>query len=142
MEDLSLHILDIVENAIRAKAKNVTITIVEDEVNDLLTLEIRDDGTGMDEEAQKRAIDPFFTTKKNKRVGLGLALLSQSASEAGGGLVLTSKKGEGTTVRATFNLSHIDRKPFGDIPKTLKCLEASHLDIAFSFLWNPRDKQE
>ena len=76
MEDISLHILDIAENSIRAKAKNINIMITEDYKNDLLTLTIEDDGEGMDEATKAFALNPFFTTKKGKKVGLGLALLA------------------------------------------------------------------
>ena len=79
MQDLSLHILDVAENAVRAKAGIVTIKIVEDEQNDRLTLSIKDDGVGMDKETIGKVLDPFFTTKSGKRVGLGLSLLAQAA---------------------------------------------------------------
>ena len=122
MEDLSLHILDIVENSIAASAKKVEIKIDEDEAKDLLTIEVSDDGKGMDEQTLKKALDPFFTTRKTRRVGLGLSLLAQAARDAGGTFDLSSAPGEGTTVRATFRLSHPDCKPMGDIEETLRVL--------------------
>ena len=133
MEDLSLHLLDIAENSIRAHARHIEIGLVEDRNQDLLTLTLADDGEGMSEEERRGAAHPFFTTKEGKRIGLGLSLLAQAAQEAGGGLLIESEKGRGTRVAATFRLSHIDRKPFGDIPTTLRCLEASHPEIAFRF---------
>jgi len=122
MEDLSLHILDIVENSIAAAAKKIEIKIDEDEAKDLLTIEISDDGKGMDEQTLKKALDPFFTTRKTRRVGLGLSLLAQAAKDSGGTFDLSSVPGEGTTVRATFRLSHPDCKPMGDIEETLRVL--------------------
>jgi len=122
MEDISLHILDIAENAIRAEATTITIEILEDKAKDLLSIFIKDDGRGMDEETVKNVTDPFFTTKDGKRTGLGLALLSQAAQETGGDLKIESQQGVGTTVTATFKLSHPDMKPMGSIPETLATL--------------------
>jgi predicted metal-dependent phosphoesterase TrpH len=133
MEDLSLHILDVVENAITASADRVTINIVEDTRSDLLYLEIRDNGRGMDEDLRKKALDPFFTTRTTRRVGLGLPLLAQSAREGGGTFELASEPGHGTTVRASFQLSHPDRKPLGDIPETLRTVMCGRPDLHLQF---------
>ena len=133
MEDVSLHILDIVENALRAGAKNVAVRLAEGKREDRLVLEVTDDGEGMDEETRRRSLDPFFTTKPSKRVGLGLPLLAQSAEEAGGTLEVQSAPGKGTKVIATFGLSHIDRRPLGDIEQTLHCLKATHPEVCFRF---------
>jgi signal transduction histidine kinase len=133
MEDVSLHILDIVENALRAGAKNVAIRLAVGRSKDQLVLEIADDGEGMDEETRRRALDPFFTTKQGKRVGLGLPFLAQAAEETGGKLEVESAPGKGTKVTATFGLSHIDRKPLGNIAETLHCLQATHPSVNFRF---------
>ncbi len=133
MEDLSLHILDIAENSISASAKRIEIRIDEDEAKDLLTIEIRDDGKGMDEQTLKKVLDPFFTTRTTRRVGLGLSLLAQAARETDGNLELDSRNGEGTTVRATFGFSHPDRKPMGDILETIRTLVVSHPEIDFLY---------
>jgi signal transduction histidine kinase len=133
MEDLSLHILDVVENSIRARAGRVAIRLMENRSADLLTLEIDDDGEGMDEETKARCLDPFFTTKMGKGVGLGLPFLAQSAEETGGSLSLDSTRGRGTKVTVTYNLSHIDLRPFGDIDGTIRCLQASHPEIRFCY---------
>ena len=133
MEDLSLHILDIVENSLRAQARRVEISVVEDVVNDLLSVEVRDDGRGMSPQACARAADPFFTTKPGRKVGLGLALLARAAREAGGEFHISSGPGTGTTVRATFRRSHPDRKPLGDLSATLKTLVVGHPEVDFVF---------
>lgn len=135
MEDLSLHILDIVENSVSASAKLIKILIVEDTAMDRLSLEIVDDGKGMDEDMRRKALDPFFTTRTTRRVGLGLPLLTQAAREGGGNLELESAPGEGTTVRAVFQLSHPDRKPLGDLPATLGTILAGkpELDLLFEY---------
>lgn len=133
MKDLSLHILDIVENSIRAGAALIEISISEDEEMDLLTLKICDDGKGMDRETRRRAMDPFFTTKSGKRIGLGLSLLAQATKEADGDFELESTPGEGTRVSATFMRSHPDRKPLGDIVSTLQSLILAHQGIKFVY---------
>jgi len=122
MEDLSLHILDIVENSITAKASRIKIKVVEDIRKDLLTIEIKDNGQGIDDETIKKVLDPFFTTRTTRKVGLGLPLLSQTARESGGDVKIESKVGRGTRVKATFGYSHIDRKPLGNMEKTLTTL--------------------
>jgi len=133
MEDLSLHILDVVENSLRAQARRVEISLIEDAERDLLSLEVRDDGRGMSPEACARAADPFFTTKPGRKAGLGLALLAQAAREAGGEFRITSRPNDGTTVRATFRRSHPDRKPLGDLSATLKTLVVGHPEVHFIF---------
>ena len=133
MEDISLHILDIVENALRAGAKNVFIRLAQGKRDDRLLLEVTDDGEGMNDEARKRSVHPFYTTKPGKRVGLGLSLLAQAAEEAGGKLQVQSAPGKGTKVSATFGLSHIDRKPLGNVEETLQCLRATHPEVCFCF---------
>ncbi len=131
MEDLSLHILDIAENAVRAGGKKIMIDLLEDQNNDKLTLSIEDDGKGMDKKTVKKALDPFFSTKDRKKVGLGLALLSQAAKQAGGELKIDSEEGRGTKVTAVFELSHPDMKPIGDISATMATLVAGNPSTQF-----------
>jgi len=135
VEDLSLHILDLVENSVDAGATEVEITVTEDSVNDFLSLEISDNGRGMDAETMKTATDPFFTTKTVRKVGLGLPFLKQAAEECDGHFSLVSEKGKGTAVSASFKRSHIDRKPLGDIGATIIVLIAGNpgLDIIFTY---------
>lgn len=129
MEDLSLHILDIAENSIEAQAKKIEIKIKENRKKDLLYLEIVDDGKGMDQKAIKRALDPFFTTKTTRRFGLGLSLLAEAAKAANGRFSIESKPGQGTKIKATFQSSHIDTKPLGDIAQTVVSLITGHPEI-------------
>jgi signal transduction histidine kinase len=133
MEDLSLHILDIVENSIAAMAKRIEIRIDEDQAKDLVTIKIKDDGKGMDKQSLKKALDPFFTTRTTRRVGLGLSLLAQAAKDSEGTFDISSKHGEGTTVNATFRMSHPDCKPMGDISQTIQVLVTSHPEIDFLY---------
>ncbi|MBC8357522.1 MAG: ATP-binding protein [Candidatus Aminicenantes bacterium] len=129
MEDLSLHILDIVENSVAASADKIEIRISEDKKRDLLSIEIIDNGVGMDEETVKKALDPFFTTKTVRRFGFGLSLLSEAAKAANGHFSIKSKKGDGTRIKADFQYSHIDRKPLGDIGQTIITLVIGNPDI-------------
>jgi len=129
MEDLSLHILDIAENSVAAQASKIEIRLRENKKKDLLSVEIIDNGVGMDEETKKKALDPFFTSKKVRRFGLGLSLLSESAKAANGHLTIKSEKGKGTRVRADFQYSHIDRKPLGDLGQTIITLVIGNPDI-------------
>jgi len=128
-----LHILDIAENSIRAQAVNIRIAVVEEEEADRLVLEIQDDGRGMDTETLNKALDPFFSTKKTRRFGLGLSLLAEAARTANGDFHIDSTPGKGTTVKASFQASHIDRQPLGDIPQTLITLIMGHPDIDFLY---------
>lgn len=141
MQDLSLHILDVVENSIDAGAGNVEIAIREDRVKDRLTVEIADDGCGMDEAELKQATDPFYTTRQTRRVGLGLALFEQAARAAGGEMRVASQPGVGTTVTATFQRSHIDRKPLGDITGTLLTLIVAHPGVEFTYIHQDEESE-
>jgi hypothetical protein len=133
MMELALHILDIAENSVRAGAKTVWIEIAEEPEKDRLSFEIRDDGQGMDREALEKVLDPFFTSKKVRRVGLGLPMLGEAAGRAGGGLSMASRQGIGTRVTAAFRLSHIDRQPLGDITGVLTALIAGNDGVDFVF---------
>lgn len=133
MQDLSLHILDIVQNSIRAGARLIEIKITEDEEKDSLLLEIKDNGKGMDEKTKQHAANPFFSTKQGKRFGLGLALLLQATREAGGSFEISSFPGIGTEIKATFQYSHPDCKPIGDIAGTLETLVLGNKEVDFVY---------
>ncbi len=133
MEDLSLHILDIVENSIEAKASKIRIKVNEDMKKNLLTIEIKDNGDGMDKETIKKILDPFYTTRTTRRVGLGLSLLAQATKESGGNIKIKSIIGKGTSVKAVFQYNHVDRKPLGDIEKTLTTLIVGNPEINFIY---------
>ncbi len=132
MEDISLHILDIAENSVRADAKIIEITISRDRERDLLRVEVVDDGRGMDAATLGRVRDPFFTTKK-KKTGLGIPLLSQAAEQTGGKLTVDSAPGKGTRVLAIFGWSNVDRPAIGNMADTLMTLIAGHpeLDVVY-----------
>ncbi len=119
MRELALHVLDVVENSLAAGARHITIEIDEDLAADRLRIRVADDGRGMDAETARRALDPFFTTRTTRHVGLGLPLFRAAAERCNGSLQLHSTLGQGTTVSAEFQHSHIDRAPLGDMPSTL-----------------------
>jgi len=136
MPDLAMHILDIVENSTRAGAKTVSLDIVEDSKANSVTISIIDDGKGMTEEELKRALDPFYTTKKERsKVGLGLPMLRETAEQAGGSLAVTSTPGKGTMVRARMVLDHIDRPPLGDINETLQIIITTNPGVIFDIAY-------
>jgi hypothetical protein len=119
MLELALHVLDILQNAVEAGATRVDLAIVEDEGADRLSITVRDNGRGMDEQTARQVLDPSYTTRTTRHVGLGLPLYGAAAETAGGGLAVHSRPGEGTTVEAVFQLSHPDRQPLGDMQGVL-----------------------
>jgi len=132
MEDLSLHILDLAENAAAAGAKRVAIAVNENERRDVLTIRVTDDGRGMSDEELRRARDPFFTTK-GKKTGLGLALLAQTAGLCGGGVAITTAPGAGTRVLARFRFHHIDRPPLTKMTETVMMLVFGHPELGLFY---------
>jgi signal transduction histidine kinase len=141
MEDLSLHILDIAENSINAGATNIEICIKENTARDELMIEILDDGKGMSSEIVKKVTDPFYTTRITRSVGLGLALFDEAARMANGKLEIQSDVGTGTKINARFQLSHIDRKPIGNMAETIITLIAGRPDINITYK-HERDSQK
>jgi hypothetical protein len=119
MRELSLHILDALQNSREAGATLVELTIEEDLTADRLTITVHDNGRGMSEAQLACIFDPFYTTRKTRHVGLGLPLFKAAAEQCNGGLTVTSQLEKGTTLRATFKHSHIDRAPLGDVPGAL-----------------------
>jgi len=119
VRELSLHVLDLLENSLEAGATRICVEIDEQPCQNLLKITVADNGRGMDAETQTCALDPFFTTRSTRHVGLGLPLLRAAAERCGGGLELQSQPGVGTTVVATFERDHIDRAPLGDMVSTL-----------------------
>jgi hypothetical protein len=132
MEEISLHILDIAENSLRAGATRIEILLDRDSAQDLLQIQVIDNGRGMDAGTLARVRNPFFTTK-HKKTGLGIPLLAQAAEQAGGGLTIDSAPNSGTRVTVTFQWSNIDRPKMGAMADTLLTIIAGHpeLDIVY-----------
>ncbi len=118
MRELALHILDLIENAIRAGAARIEVCVDEQPGQDLLAISVEDDGPGLPVPAQE-ALDPFFTTKEGKKTGLGLALFRFRVEQAGGEVRLERSPLGGLAVRASMRLGHVDRSPLGDLASTL-----------------------
>lgn len=121
MRDLSLHILDLAQNSVRAQAKTVSISLLLD-AQGLLTLEIQDDGTGMSEELLSRVCSPFSTTRTTRKVGLGIPMMAENCRLAGGELSIESTLGKGTRLTATLQTASIDCLPLGDLAGTVTAL--------------------
>ena len=120
MRELSLNLLDIAENSVKAKATLIEITVTVKA--NLLTFVIKDNGCGMDEAFLAKVTDPFTTTRTTRKVGMGIPLLKMIAEMSGGEFAITSEKGVGTTTSATFQLDHIDRPPLGDLADSIVAL--------------------
>lgn len=129
MKDLSMHVLDITENSVQAGASDVDVELHYKE--DVLELTIRDNGRGMDSEMVKRVTDAYTTSRTKRKVGLGLPFLKMNAEQSGGSVVVKSRPGEGTVVKAVFVTSHIDCIPAGDLPSSLSLLITGHPDVNF-----------
>jgi anti-sigma regulatory factor (Ser/Thr protein kinase) len=133
MKDLSLHILDIVQNSIRANAKLIGIEITELPKENHFIISITDDGSGMNPEQLQRAIDPFYTSRTTRKVGLGLSLLKQNAEMTDGSFEIKSECKKGTQVTAIFGLNHLDRPIMGDLVGTLLLLICSSGETDYVF---------
>lgn len=139
MRTLSEHILDIVQNSVKAKATLIEIIVEEDKKNNLCSLIIKDNGCGMNEETLKQAANPFFTSRSTRKVGLGLSLLKQNAEASGGSFKLESKLGEWTRVEAIFQLLNIDKPPLGDIWETFYLTLLSYTQGVLSYMHKTRE---
>jgi hypothetical protein len=135
MEEISSHIMDIVTNSIRAKASHIAISVIEDRAVGLLNLTVKDNGTGMDINTAKKIQDPFFSTKKGRKVGLGIPLLKGTAETTGGVFSLTSTPGEGTEVAASLNINHPDLPVLGNLKDTILVLIVGNPEIDFTFTY-------
>ena len=133
MIELSLHILDIVQNSIEAKAALIQISVTEDIISDRYVVTISDNGKGIKKEMLATVTDAYTTSRTTRKVGMGLALLKQSAEQAGGELKVESEFEKGTIVIATFVHSNIDRPPLGDIAGTVSLLASANPEIDFVF---------
>ncbi len=133
MKEISLNILDITNNSIKAKAKKIEISIFEIQSENRIEVMIQDNGCGMDEEFLRGVTDPFVTTRTTRKVGLGIPLFKQSAESADGTFSISSKVGEGTTVCASFPMDHLDRMPIGDMSSTMVSLIQANDRIRFIY---------
>lgn len=133
MTDLSLHIMDIIENSVSAKATEINVLIEVIVVENKLRINISDNGIGLDEELVEMVQDPFYTTKihRKKKVGLGLPLFKQSVEMSGGKFLMKSELNKGTEIDAIYKLDHIDRMPLGNLQDTFTSLVIGHAEVDF-----------
>jgi signal transduction histidine kinase len=132
MHDLSLYLLEILENSTRAGATRVDIELVVDHAADELRLAVDDDGHGL-AATPEQTLDPFYTTKPGKKTGLGLSLLKADAQTAGGDLGIgTSPSLGGVRVETFMRLSHVDRPPLGDVATSIIVAEATNPTVNFT----------
>jgi len=132
MENLSLHILDIIQNSITARALNVGVEMQISSTGNL-TLLISDDGIGMNKDQLEKVKNPFFTSRTTRKIGLGVSLLTQTAEQAGGCVSLESTPGIGTVLKAVFRTGHPDCPPLGDLPECAWMLMASNPELHLAF---------
>ncbi|MDD2583968.1 MAG: ATP-binding protein [Bacteroidales bacterium] len=133
MNDLSLHIIDIIQNSLSAGASLIKLTIKEKSSENLLFIEIEDNGKGMSQQQISKLDDPFFTSRTTRRVGMGIPLFRDSARQSGGSLVVTSELGKGTKVTATFELNNIDCPPLGEIANSFVLMVSANPNVNFLF---------
>lgn len=133
MKELSLNVLDIAQNSVVAGATLITIETLEDREADRLTIRITDNGKGMSEEQVRSVIDPFYTTRTTRKVGLGVPLFKMAAEMSGGSFDIKSRLGEGTTVTAVFVPSSVDCMPVGDMEDTVSVLIHMNPDLDFVY---------
>ena len=138
MRELSLNVMDVAQNSVVAGATLTEISVVEQGAH--LQIEIRANGKGMTEEQVQNVVDPFFTTRTTRKVGLGVPLFKMQAEMTGGGLTITSKPGEGTDVVATFDMSHVDMIPIGDMESTILLLITCNPDSDFVYYRSRDDR--
>jgi anti-sigma regulatory factor (Ser/Thr protein kinase) len=134
MKDLSLHILDIMQNSLTAGANEIDVEIIEDNEKGTYIVKVSDNGKGMSAEMVQKATDPFFTSRTTRKVGLGIPLLKENAERTGGEFDITSEEGKGTAITATFLMNHVDRQPLGDIAGVIVLTAASNPEVRVKYL--------
>lgn len=141
MPEISLNILDVAENSVRAGASLIEIGVFVQTKEDKLTVVIKDNGCGMSAEQLEKVQDPFYTTRTTRRVGLGVPFFKQAAESAGGSFSMMSEEGKGTAVTAVFQLSNIDRMPLGDMSSTIHTLVVFNEEIRFIYTYRYDDRE-
>lgn len=141
MREIALHLLDIAQNSAEAHARTIVIKVHEDTKTDLLQLSVQDDGCGMDAQTAMKVMDPFYTSRTTRKVGLGIPLFKEAAEACNGFLKIDTKPGGGTQVDIQFQRSHIDRMPLGDLASTFFDLLVGYPNIHFIFEYSMDNKE-
>ncbi len=141
MKEFSMHILDIVQNSVRAKATEVTVVLIEDVNNNIFSFSVLDNGCGMSEEMLANIRDPFTTSRTTRKVGLGIPMLEQTCEMCGGGLELTSELGVGTKLKASMQYDNIDRPPLGEFESSIQIMVIGNPEIDFKFIYRYNENE-
>lgn len=134
MRELSLNVLDIAQNSVRAEASLITIELIESTKTNSLEISVSDNGKGMTPEQLKSVRDPFFTTRTTRKVGMGIPLFRMAAEMTGGSFDIESTLGVGTKTTARFRTDHLDFTPIGDMCSTVITLVTMNLHIDFVYI--------
>ncbi len=141
MKELSLHIMDIIQNSIVAEASCIEIELIENKAENIYSISIKDNGKGMSAEMLANVTDPYCTSRTTRKVGLGIPLFKQNAERAGGSLAITSELGKGTLLKAVFQHDNLDRPMMGDIAGVIVLTAAANENIRFVYS-HKTDKDE
>lgn len=141
MRELSLNVLDIAQNSIAARASLIQIEVLEHTDTHTLTVGIYDNGCGMTEEQVKSVLDPFYTTRTTRKVGMGVPLFKMAAEQTGGTLTVSSKVGIGTNIKAVFRTDSVDFTPLGDMASTVTTLVSMNTEIQFLYRRKVDDRE-
>ena len=143
MRELSLHIMDMIENGLTAGALLIQLTIREDTADQALQITVEDDGKGIEKNMLEKVLDPFYTTRTTRRVGLGLSLFREACLRCGGEFSIESEPSRGTRVSATFRLDNIDLPPLGNLASAFAGLIAGNpaVDFIYRHIVNNREFQ-
>ena len=133
MRELSLNVMDIAQNSIAAAATQIQMEVVERTDAHTLTIGIYDNGCGMTDEQVKSVLDPFYTTRTTRKVGMGVPLFKMAAEQTGGTLTVSSKVGIGTNIKAVFHTDSVDFTPLGDMASTVTTLVSMNTEIQFLY---------
>lgn len=145
MKELSLNVLDIAQNSVKAGASLIGIYLTE--TDESLTIEITDNGCGMQKDFLENVINPFTTTRTTRKVGLGVPLFKMAAEQTEGSFEIQSVSEKdnpdehGTTVKAVFNKGHLDYTPLGDIVSTIVVLIQGQPQIHWVFVHKLPEKE-
>ena len=140
MRELSLNVLDIAQNSVAANSSLVTIEVIEKCADNELTLRVRDNGKGMTKEQLEAVRDPFFTTRKTRKVGLGVPLFKMAAEMTGGSFSIESEVGKGTVTTAVFKTDNVDFTPLGDMTSTVVTLITMNTQMDFIYRFQKDEK--
>ena len=141
MQDIAMHLLELIQNSIKANATKIVIELHEEVDEGMLDMKVQDDGCGMDETSLKHALDPFYTTRTTRHIGMGLAFMQQLCDQCNGSLEVQSEKEKGTRIHARVQISHIDCPPLGDFGEMMMVAIQASATIYYQFIYQIEDKK-